>query len=123
MSNKCRSKVLPPNAVRTLRDPKFEGALCVTVFVGRTACRKALTHARRPLLAVPYGKDPAIFDWQPFVSGRDVVLIEFGSNEPPLVARAAQSFLTAGAKLVSAVHGGAREISIFRQSWEPDHVA
>ena len=118
-----RRTTLPPYGERTLQDPRFRDAACVTVFIGRTAFKHAAKAGRRPLLVIPDGKDPAIFDWQRIVHGRDVVLIEFGSNNPKHLARAAQAFLSAGAKFVAAVHSGAREISIFRQTEAKDHAA
>jgi len=121
MSN--RRKTLPPYGDRTLQDARFRDTACVTVFIGRTAFKHAAKAGRRPLLVIPDGKDPAIFDWQRIVQGRDVVLIEFGSDNAELVARAAQAFLSAGAKLVAAVHGGAKEISIFRQTEANDDAA
>ena len=120
MSIKCQTT--PPYGERTLRELRIRDSACVTVFIGRTAFKRAKSASRRPLLVIPYGKDPAIFDWQEIVRGRDIVLIEFGSDNPKDLARAAQAFLSAGAKLVAAVHSGAKEISIFRQSGANDHA-
>lgn len=88
----------PPYAARLgLKDGS-----CLIICTGTGAWERAksTTWYKNCKVALPYGEDPALFDWQ-FVCGHDLVVGGFGVLEPiDSIARLGSFLLAAGAKLI-----------------------
>ena len=89
---------LPPYGRRLMSDPK--PASNVFVYCGAEGFSRAATDKRPgPILAIREDDDPSSHDWR-LVSGRDAVVIEYGSTNRDRLERIAYYLLVAGAKLV-----------------------